>query len=139
MRKTITLGMLCCALLGCKQANTNLKQITDSGVTLQVINIKNNDSAATAYKVRIVLTGTTLPEQVTSEAKHGLLYNADSLFYISEGGRKIYPQITQPVANGVANTFEYLVDFDKMATGADASMIYHDKYITKKDYQVKLN
>jgi hypothetical protein len=138
MSRRLILAVLCCCWLACKRPDPGLRLVTYSGFNLHLINIKSADSATTAYKVRVILTETKLKEQVTSEITHGLLYNTDSLFYIQESKRKVYPILIQPVANGVANTFEYLIDFDKKENEADASMIYHDKYLTKKDYRVKL-
>ncbi len=104
--------------------------IVDEEMTIHAMTRSEPDSAG-VYNVRI-LPKKELLEQ-NSTIGRNMMYGADSCFYIMEGVHKIYPIGTECIANGVANSFEYLVRFDSKVS---AELFYQDKYINKKNYHL---
>jgi len=114
-------------------------QVGDKDLTVQLANISKSVAGGDiSYAARIT------PEKglftaAGKSAKENLMYRMDSCFYLQSGRTKIYPQLTQPVSNGLKNTFEYLVTFDMPSFDGDKwFFVYEDKYLNRKKYMLNL-
>ena len=130
----LILIMISCA---CKSTN-NVMQVSDQQIALQVVSLDESDNEV-SFKARVVVTSKDLVAKLSSAIAQKMTYQSDSIFYITNGKQKIFPALIQPVANGVANTFEYLIDFDCRLPEKGLVMVYSDQYLTKKTYQLILN
>jgi len=113
-------------------------EVKDKDLAIQVIKIENqqNDRQDLSYAVRltpdkhILLPG-------DNKMTTALWYHMDSCFYLSQGKKKIYPAIIQPIANGIGGTFEYYVAFDEsIKENKPLRLVYQDKYLNKKKYEI---
>lgn len=100
--------------------------------------LTDQDTIGPEYKIRIfpVFKGSNDEKKVREK----LQYNVDSCFYMMKNAGKLYPDAVIPVANGIKDCYEYLVIFPKTAyTEPEISkLIYKDKYINSKTYQLTL-
>ena len=136
-RYQLVLLAMATMLCACKSQN-RLLQTGDSSLTVQVMRLPADDKATVSYKVRLI-TSKSLLEGKTTEQKNAMWYKMDSCFYLQQGTGKIYAALVQPVANGVSNTYEYLVEFDndKEIVDDNVAMVYDDKYLNRRKYIVK--
>jgi len=115
-------------------------QATVIDLTIQLTKLSkvNKDEQMISYKVRLVPVKTIMETKSYNE-KNNLWYKMDSCFYFETGSRKIYPQLVQPVANGISGSYEYLLQFDEdTALKKDSlDMVYADKYINRKKYKIE--
>ena len=121
----------------CKSKST-VKEIKGHGLTIEVIKLSGQpgDTSTISYSARIIPDKALINDK-DNKVKTALLFNMDSCFYLQAGKKKIYASLTQPVANGVAGTFEYLLSFDvSNHKDADGSLIYQDKYLNHRKYQI---
>lgn len=98
------------------------------------------DTASLTYKIRIYPAKQWI-EDHTSDQKNGLFYHMDSCFSIRAGKASFNATMVQPVNNGIANCFEYLLlfDIDPAMKNARLSLVYKDKFIDGKPYILNLN
>jgi hypothetical protein len=56
------------------------------------------------------------------------------------GAQKRYPVLIQPVASGIKNSFDYLIEFEKPedADDHDVLLVYQDKFFTSRNYSFKI-
>lgn len=137
--KRLFICLICSVASGaCKQNIHSVKEIKDDGLTLQVIKTAGepgNDHTLN-YSARLIPDKGLIPEK-NNKVKTELWYSMDSSFYLQSGKKKIYAEIIQPIANGLAGTYEYMVSFP----GTDLrdgkwSLIYQDKYLNHRKYQM---
>ena len=145
MNKTgrIVTGLLILFLaVSCRRVNKSFKESKDADMAFQIMDLPNDsaDDNTLNYKVRII-PQKKLMETSTMHDKTSMYYDMDSCFYIiDDKHEKIYPSLVQPVANGVKDTYEYLLDFE-LNTGLakqELNIIYADRYINHKSYVIKL-
>jgi len=123
---------------GCK-SNNSIKDIKQQGLMLQVrvLLSEPNDANTISYAARLIPDKGLISDNAV---KTKLAYQMDSTFYIQSGKGRIYANLVQPVANGVAGTYEYLVSFDRPGGNSmKGKLIYQDKYINHQKYQITLN
>ena len=111
-------------------------------LSLDIMKVKpaKEDTTEIMYKVRLYPDKAWL-ENATGKQKESLSYSMDSCFSLRAGTVKYMPDMMQPVSNGVAGCQEYLLSF-----GVEAAMkykklqlVYNDRYIDGKTYQIILN
>ena len=142
MRALIITGILSIMIMGsCRHKDRSFKEIIGNGLTIQVEQLKNveNDSTGITYKARLI-PDKQIMEGKTQQEKTALYYRMDSCFYIADGNKKVYASMVQPIANGVAGSYEYLLGFELNSQERKDSidMIYQDKYINRQTYRLKL-
>jgi hypothetical protein len=118
---------------------SGLRQTGDKNITFQLVNIsqKGADNDV-SYGARII-PAKGLQAANSRTAKENLMYRMDSCFYLQSGLTKVYPQLTQPVANGLKSTFEYLVTFDMPSFDENKwFFVYDDRYLDRKKYMLNL-
>lgn len=127
----MALSIMC----GCKQ-KASLQQAQDKDLTVQLMATAAvaGDSGMVSYQARII-PGKTILTQQTYQQKTAMLYQIDSCFYLQTNGRKTYPVLVQSIANGVAGTYEYLIEFEP-APARGSRMVYQDKYFTRRKYDL---
>ena len=120
-------------------SKSSFRQAGDKDLKIQLENISNSAvDGDISYAARIT------PEKglftsADKSAKEGMMYRVDSCFYLQAGREKVYPQLTQPVADGLSGTFEYLVTFAiRHFDEHKWNFVYQDKYLTKRKYMLKL-
>ena len=128
--------------LACNRGDDSFREVKDKDMILQVSEIKDKapgDESLT-YKARLI-PSKVLTENETIEQKRLLSYKMDSCFYINDGHHKNYASMVQAVANGVSGTYEYLLVFelDKNESKDSVDLLYQDRYINHKLYELKLN
>ncbi|MBS1525839.1 MAG: hypothetical protein JST19_09345 [Bacteroidetes bacterium] len=121
---------------------TNFKELDDNALSLQVMKmqLQPTDTTSFGYQVRIYPSKTWLENQGPGQAVD-FLYHTDSSFCIRAGKACISPVIVQPVNNGIANCYEYLLYFhvEKEIRLKNIELVYADRFINKKQYALKLN
>ena len=131
------LTMLC----ACRKNGSTIKRVKDSDMVMESVQLKSKDAntGTLDYAVRIIPDKKLLADKDRS-FKSSLWYSMDSCFYLMDGQRKIYSAIVQPIANGVAGTFEYMLSFneDDLKTG-NWNLIYDDRYLNHKKYTLNLH
>lgn len=86
------------------------------------------------YAVRLIPAKKIINDKDKSFT-NSLWYSMDSCFYLVKGQQKIYSAIVQPIANGVAGTFEYMLSFNESdLEKSNWNLIYEDKYLNHKKY-----
>ncbi|WP_214073226.1 hypothetical protein [Mucilaginibacter sp. dw_454] len=130
------LGAIALFMFACRQGNLSAQQIIDNDLLIQFKEIKDGqkDDATHDYAVRLIPA-----KKLISNKNTALVYNMDSCFYIVANNKKIYSAIVQPIANGVAGSFEYLLSFNSSDLKAGKwNLIYQDRYLNHKQYSLKL-
>ncbi len=132
-------------LVGCQGnniAHTGFKEIRDSGITIQLMKLTDSipDISVIKYGVRI-FPDKALLTNMTAMDEENLLYRMDSTFYLQSNSKKYYPSLTEPIANGQKNNFEYLLIFKKSQEMKlkDMFLAFNDKYISHKTHHLQLN
>jgi hypothetical protein len=135
-RALFALSFFC--LYGCAH-KTALRQTADKDLTFQLVDVSNKDAENDiSYGARIIPSN-SFKEADNKAAKENLMYRMDSCFYLQSGLKKVYPQLTQPVANGLKRTFEYLVTFDLPSFDEHKwFFVYEDRYLNRKKYTLDL-
>ncbi len=135
---------ICIALLmllaSCKSGQSDFQEIRESGLTVQVMGIRENeDTALGDYRVRI-FPEKGIEDTIGKETQNNMLYKMDSCFYLLDKSRPTYPVGLEPIANGMKNSYEYLLLFDKETGIASDSLklVYKDQYLNKKAYVFNL-
>lgn len=139
MKKLLIVGFT--LLSACSQRNDSFNEVRDKDIAVQIMKLENTGSNVDimSYKVRLIPEEKLMKEK-SQDVKNALWYKMDSCFYLQKGGKKIYANMVQPIANGVTGTFEYLLDFETENTsGLHGNLVYQDKYINQHQYQLKLD
>ncbi|MGZ3759799.1 MAG: hypothetical protein ACXVAY_12960 [Mucilaginibacter sp.] len=127
-------------ITACRHQHT-LHEIKDKELTLQVMELESvpGNGTTRSYKARL-FPATAFREGKVETRTAALRYQMDSCFYLQAGRQKIYAAMVQPIANGIKGTYEYLIDFD-LGTAAkdDCELVYQDKFLNHRKYQLKLN
>ncbi|MHA4894142.1 hypothetical protein ACXZ1K_05265 [Pedobacter sp. PWIIR3] len=133
MKKLLALLILF-VVFGCKDKGLKGNAI-DADIKVWALKLKA-DKEGLSYNIRIY------PDQKFTQGNlklsEQMMYRADSCFYLLDGQNKIYPLSTEYVAAGSSKYFEYLVSFGyiKNEKGQSMPLIYQDKYMNKKNYQI---
>lgn len=128
------------AITSCRHTNP-VMQAKDDSLTVQVMALKraNDDNRFTAYRARVIPSKAMI-QRISAKEKEALYYRMDSSFYVNDKEKRVYASLIQPVANGVSGTYEYLLQFESDDQPADGvNMVYQDKYLTKKIYNLKID
>ncbi|SDR88900.1 hypothetical protein SAMN05216490_0136 [Mucilaginibacter mallensis] len=141
MKKTIVLSIcLLTMLLACHKNRSAVNQIKDGDMSLGISRLKNGEgnSGTLDFAIRLISNKQLLADKDKS-FRNSLWYSMDSCFYLMKGQRKIYSAIVQPIANGVAGTFEYMLSFNEEDLKAgNWSLIYDDRYLNHKKYTLSV-
>lgn len=126
-------GLLSLQLYACK--DRDFKEISNGDVRIQLTRLKGaNQNDGSGFKFRLLPSRSfAAAHQLRTE---NFWYHMDSCFYTEKDGVKTYVAMVQPIANGVKDNFEYLLQFDpEMAAASDSvRLVYYDKYITRQHY-----
>jgi hypothetical protein len=118
------------------------KELRTDTFFLQMMKVKPvpADTSSLNYKIRIY-PSKQWAESKTSEQKSGMYYGMDSCFSLQAGKKNLKPSLFQPVNNGIANCYEYLISFEvrEVIKSTQVELLYHDKLIDGKQYIVELN
>lgn len=122
---------------GCRRKGDFI-EMKDKDLSIQVMKMnRGEDSDMHEYRIRIVPY--SIPSSHTLQGD--MWYKADSTIYLFDGTNKVYPVIMEPIANGIKNSYEYLLTFSK-TTSADEvklNLVYADRYINNRTYILDLN
>jgi hypothetical protein len=112
----------------------------DTTETVELLKLKAADTSSLNYSVRIYPSKQWLVEKKDKRSIE-MNYEMDSCFYIRNSGKTFRPVMIQPIANGLADCFEYMVSFDLEPSmeGPKPVLFYRDKFITKNLYSFQLN
>lgn len=125
--------------MACKSGDSFI-EVKDEKLTIQLTKLQNEeDVTESSYRLRI-LPDRSLYNDVEA-FRHLMWYSLDSTVYIEGKNGKTYPDMIQPVSNGIKDSFEYLLVFndEKNSANAISRLIYDDKYFTKKAYILDLD
>jgi hypothetical protein len=98
-------------------------------------NYFSGTGSESVYDIRI---STVNPELFAQVSQGSMWFKMDSCFWITENGENFYPEIIEPVANGLKNSFEYVVHFNRSFDN-NANLFFKDTFINNKTYRVALN
>ncbi len=86
------------------------------------------------YMVRIIMS----PQLIESKKMqiNKMIYNADSIFYISQGEDRQYPSNVEFVASGIAGCYEYVAHFGQ-EMNTIRNFVFDDKYVTQEEYEIR--
>lgn len=125
----VAIGLL---FMGCSKNKTAAEK--DDRLSVQAIALSSEDSALT-YKVRVYPNPNW--EGNKEELIKKMNYDVDSCFYMLANNKIQYPESILPVANGMATNFEYIISFTNAPKlPLETVLVYHDKYISQKDYKL---
>lgn len=121
---------------------TDFKELDDKTLSLQVMKMRPQqaDTNSFGYQVRIYPSETWLEARGIG-ASIDFFYHMGSCFSIRAGTSSVSPVIVQPVSNGIANCYEYLLYFnaEKSIKLKHIELVYDDRFINRKQYILKLN
>ena len=126
-------------LTSCKKKE-GFTEVKRGGLTVQIRKIPGSPASDSfSYAARLIPDKQLLTANDIA-IKTKMEYRADSTFYILRGKQKVYADLIQPVANGVAGTFEYLVSFSGSDNDSkNSTLVYQDKYLNHQKYDFSLN
>jgi len=120
----------------------NFRELHSPALSLEVMKIKPQpeDTTTLMYTIRLF----PAKEWVTGHAAGlnvQLRYGMDSCFSLRSGHAHVNANFIQPVNNGLANCYEYLVSFPvtKAIKAKKVQLVYQDKFIDEKEYRLQLN
>jgi hypothetical protein len=148
--KKIWAIILMTAFCSCKSATqrwmdsmVEFKEINGKALSLQVMKMAadGSDTTSFAYKIRIYPAKTAIENYANAGQPLDFYYRMDSCFYLRQGAVNISPVIVEPVNNGIANCYEYLLYFNinKTIKLKHLDLVYADKFIDGKQYALGLN
>jgi hypothetical protein len=118
------------------------KELQAGNFSLEMMKVKpaSADTTSLNYKIRIY-PSKQWAESKTSEQKAGMYYGMDSCFSLQAGKKNLKPSLFQPVNNGIANCYEYLISFEvsEIIKSTHVELLYHDKLIDGKQHIIELN
>jgi hypothetical protein len=137
MRRLAFCGILC-MVIGCTQKG-KFTATKDEQIAVQAIALPSNGSEQT-FQVRLMPSQKWKEEGGTALGKK-MQYDVDSCFYVVKNNVTYYPESITPIANGMATNYEYLLSFSGLPGGEakNLTLVYHDKYMSQKDYKLLLN
>lgn len=122
-------------LVGCNKKHKKFKEISEGGLTVQLLQVQSSEQIK--YQLRI------FPDKdLMSKAglQNKMWYNMDSCFYLHVNNNKIFPSVQEPVANGVAGSFEYMLLFENSgSSNPELVFTYQDKHLNHQSYKFELN
>jgi hypothetical protein len=141
--------MILFALCACHTATerwlnglAGFKELHTSSFDLQVMKITpaSPDTAALTYQIRIYPSGKETDAK-TAVRTTGFYYGMDSCFSLQSGKVNVKPSYFQPVNNGIAHCFEYLLSFAvaRSMQSGPVELVYQDRIIDGKRYILELN
>lgn len=130
----VSLFFFIVCLASCSGRRNDFREIKDEDLTVQLKSVKGDEDFN--YAVRIFLKDS--PNIKSEELYNKMWYHTDSCFYMTDGAKKIYPVFQQPVSNGLKDSFEYLIAFDKKMKGGAMKFIFDSKELNKKIYSFNL-
>ena len=137
--KILIILLLCITGLdACRQNKETVKQIKNQGLTLMIMKTPGGpeDADEITYSARLIPDKELLDKN--DNLNTAMLYRMDSCFYLQQGKEKIYAILTQPIANGVKGSFEYLLSFEKQGIKNNKwAFVYQDKYLNHKTYKIE--
>lgn len=147
--KYLFLILMLTAVYSCRSATerwvdgmADFRETGNKDLELQIARLKKQtrDTVALDYKVRIYLHGKAA-ENKGYDAGVDFYYHMDSCFSVKAGTREFLPVIVQPVNNGIANCYEYLLSFrvDQAIRLRSLQLVYRDRFIDGKKYVLNLN
>ena len=112
--------------------------VKDDQLSVQAISVTEKD-ATISYKVRI-FPDQKWKDKSNSQLGEKMRYHVDSCFYLLQDNVSYYPESIMPIANGMSTNFEYLISFGPLPKegSVERQLIYHDKYMSQKDYKLLL-
>lgn len=147
MRKQqIAALLMTMTLFACNRSNIrsqkDFKETKDSDVVIQLMKLTDSipDTTVIKYGVRI-FPSKKMAKIMTDKSKENLWYKMDSSFYLQSGALKVYASLTEPIANGQKNNFEYLLIFEKTPrlNPNELKLAFNDQYISHKTHYFQLN
>lgn len=132
-KQLLVFGALVAIMFGCSKKPAHY-EYKDEDITIKAMKMDNTaDTGETVFTARVIPG--KLASRINDSLKTKMVYNMDSCFYLQVGGKKSYPTIIQPIANGISGMFEYMVSFDNSATAAPGiEIIYQDKHLNHHKY-----
>lgn len=109
----------------------------DDQITLQVQQVKEKNAEDLAFRIRVFAH---LPADFKDrkQLNEKMEYGIDSCFFRLNRGKQELPSGVIPVANGIKDCFEYVLLFSGSVADKNEQLVYRDKYISGKTYQVIL-
>lgn len=121
---------------------SDFQSVKGKSLTMEIMKIKpaKEDTTALTYKIRLY-PNKEWTENNSGRQKNGFFYGMDSCFTLRTATASYNPDMVQPVNNGIAGCYEYLLSFGvvKAMKGRRLQLGYTDKYIDGKSYQITLN
>lgn len=147
--KAKAMALLLLALTSCQTPTekwlsgmSDYQSVKSRSLTIEIMKIKpvNKDTTALTYKVRLY-PGKEWSENNSGRNKDGLFYGMDSCFTLHTTTASYNPDMIQPVNNGIAGCYEYLLSFGivKAMKHKQLRLVYDDRYIDGKLHQMTLN
>ena len=147
--KQALIAMIFLMLVSCRSATekwldglADFKELHGKTLSMEIMKVKpvSTDTTALTYKVRIFPAKDWVDNQGRGQ-KTGLYYGVDSCFSLRSGKASFRPDMVQPVNNGIAGCFEYLISYEvtKAMKMKELQLVYKDKFIDGKQYQMELN
>lgn len=141
--------LLTLLLASCKTATekwlagmTQFKELNDKSLSMQIMKMSSKaiDTSSFGYQVRIYPSKSWIEGQGREQSVN-FLYHMDSCFTIQAGNASISPVMVQPISNGIANCYEYMLYFnvEKAIRLKNVELVYKDRFIDGKQYALKLN
>lgn len=129
--------LLALFVLSACNSNYNSGEQLDQDLRIQAMKRKGATDDQ-VYNVRIFPKMEIL--EANKSISKNMTYHIDSSFYFIKNKARVYPQSVECIANGVVNSFEYLIRFDPdgLSEKEDLPLVYQDKYINQKIYQLLL-
>lgn len=134
----VFIALVCLASCG---KNPKVVELKQAGLVVKLTKLPEDapDNSTISYAVRLIPDKSLLAntDQITKTA---LQYRMDSCFYVINNHHKVYANIVQPIADGVADSFEYLLTFnlDNLKMG-NWKLTYRDRYLNHRQYQLQLS
>jgi hypothetical protein len=134
----ITIGIILISLFACRSKRPSAQK-GDKELTIQATKIEADQESGEEYRVRI-FTGNKMDNAAGKKVNESMQMGADSLFFRISNGLKEYPQAVIPVAASIKHSYEYILIFSGThAENQDnEKLIYQDKYINGKTYELSL-
>jgi hypothetical protein len=144
MKRKLAMIIILFTLCACRTATerwldglAGFKELRTPAFRLQAMKVTPAapDTASVTYQVRIY------PSRGGTDQATGFYYGMDSCFSLQSGKVNVKPSYFQPVNNGIAHCFEYLLSFPvtRSMRSGPARLVYQDRIIDGKRYILELN
>jgi hypothetical protein len=132
-KRMCAIWVLLVILSGCSKKPAHY-EYKDEDITIKAMIMDNAaDTGETVFTARVIPG--KLATRVNDSLKMKMVYSMDSCFYLQSGKKTTYPNLIQPIANGLSGMFEYMVSFDNSAAAAPGvEIIYQDKHLNHRKY-----